>query len=246
MKVSFCTTCMGRLHHLKETLPKNLEDNKDHPDVEFMILDYNSQDGLEDWVRSTLGEFLRAGRISYWKESTAQRWKMPHAKNMAHLLATGEVLCNLDADNLTGPQYASMLSDIFSSAPRSLVTHMHGGGYGGRIAMLREEFLKLRGYDEELSYGWGTEDDDLKWRATVAGLSKMELQNPGDYSIPHDDQERLKFMPEWTDLQEAHAKQYLVFEKRAGSSIVNPMSFGKGIVVNLSGETKICGVLDPA
>lgn len=235
MKVSFCTTCMGRLHHLKETLPKNLEDNQDHPDVEFVILDYNSQDGLESWVRTNFGD---SGRISYWRESTASRWKMPHAKNIAHLLATGDIVCNLDADNLTGPQYAATLSDIFSSAPRTLVTHLHGGGYGGRVAVLREEFLGLRGYDEALSYGWGMEDDDFKLRAIAAGLTKMEIQIPGDYSIPHENEERLRFMPEWTNLQEAHSRQSEVFEKRG--SIINPEGFGRASVVNLSGDSKVC------
>ncbi|KKL80749.1 hypothetical protein LCGC14_2001600, partial [marine sediment metagenome] len=49
-KISFCTTCMGRLYNLKETLPKNIEANGEYPNVEFVILDYNSSDGLGDWV----------------------------------------------------------------------------------------------------------------------------------------------------------------------------------------------------
>lgn len=226
---------MGRLHHLKETLPKNLEDNRDHLDVEFVILDYNSPDGLGSWVKDNFGN---SGKISYWKESTASRWKMPHAKNLSHLLATGDIVCNLDADNLTGPQYAALLSDIFSSAPLSLVTHSHGGGYGGRVAVLREEFMKLRGYDEALSYGWGMEDDDFKLRAIAAGLTKMELQIPGDYAIPHEDEERLRFMPEWTNLQEAHSRQCEVFSKRG--DIMNPEGFGIASVVNLLGVAKVC------
>ena len=29
-KISFCTTCMDRLYNLKETLPKNIEDNESY------------------------------------------------------------------------------------------------------------------------------------------------------------------------------------------------------------------------
>lgn len=52
MKISFCTTCMGRLHHLKETVRKNLTDNADWADLEYVIVDYNSEDGTGDWVKS--------------------------------------------------------------------------------------------------------------------------------------------------------------------------------------------------
>ena len=49
-KISFCTTCKERLRHLKQTLPKNIKDNSNYPFIEFVILDYNSQDGLGDWM----------------------------------------------------------------------------------------------------------------------------------------------------------------------------------------------------
>ena len=45
----FCTTCKGRTAHLRETLPRNLVDN---PDSRFLVLDYNSQDDLLDFLRS--------------------------------------------------------------------------------------------------------------------------------------------------------------------------------------------------
>ena len=53
MKLSFCTTCMGRAHHLKQTLPRNLADSVDwsRPDaVEFVVLDYSSPDDLAEWI----------------------------------------------------------------------------------------------------------------------------------------------------------------------------------------------------
>ena len=49
LKVSLCTTVMDRLHDLERTLPKNMEDNSDYPNMEYVVLDYNSQDSLEQW-----------------------------------------------------------------------------------------------------------------------------------------------------------------------------------------------------
>ena len=53
-KISFATVCMNRLHHIRQTLPKNIADNSDYENVEFILLDYNSSDGLEEWVKETM------------------------------------------------------------------------------------------------------------------------------------------------------------------------------------------------
>ena len=45
-KISICTTCMDRGFDLKKTLPKNIEDNKSYPHLEFVILDYNGKDQI--------------------------------------------------------------------------------------------------------------------------------------------------------------------------------------------------------
>jgi hypothetical protein len=41
---------MDRLSHLKKLYAKNIENNRDYPNVEFVLLDYNSSDELEEWV----------------------------------------------------------------------------------------------------------------------------------------------------------------------------------------------------
>lgn len=227
MKISFCITCMGRLHHLKETILKNIQDNSSYGNIEYVLLDYNSQDGLESWVKDNLGSHKN---VVYWRERSATRWRMPHAKNVAHLLASGDIVCNLDADNWTGKDYALTLAEKFSECPDRIVTHVHGGGFGGRVALRNEDFKRLRGYDEQLSYGWGWEDDDLKARAKQAGLDLVKVEMPGDRTIGHDDSERIKYMPEWTNLREAHGRQCEVFQKRRPGDIINPGGYGKAVV----------------
>ena len=49
---------MNRLSHLQETLPKNIHDNYLLGDVEFVLLDYNSSDGLESWVKNDMKNIL--------------------------------------------------------------------------------------------------------------------------------------------------------------------------------------------
>jgi len=45
---------MGRLYNLKETLPANMEANQSYPDLEFVVIDYNSPDGLGDWIKENI------------------------------------------------------------------------------------------------------------------------------------------------------------------------------------------------
>src|SRR5580704_1798101 len=62
-RISFCISCRGRLHHLRRTLPQNIADNRDYPNLEFVLLDYNSTDGLGEWVRHELSEEIASGRL---------------------------------------------------------------------------------------------------------------------------------------------------------------------------------------
>src|ERR1041385_4064662 len=85
IEVSYCTTCMGRLHHLRQTLPRNLKSNARLP-VQFVVLDYNSRDGLGDWIRSSVEAEIKAGRLLYARTTAPRFFNMAHAKNIAHRL----------------------------------------------------------------------------------------------------------------------------------------------------------------
>ena len=82
-KISFCTTCMGRLERLKETLPKNIEDNKNYPNLEFVIIDYNSNDGLWDWMKNNMIKHIESGKISYYRTEEPKYFDMSHSRNIA-------------------------------------------------------------------------------------------------------------------------------------------------------------------
>ena len=177
-KISFCTTCMGRLHHLKETLPRNIEDNKDYPDLEFVLLDYSSPDGMYDWVQNNFKPLLDSGRIRYYRVEGCTDFHMTHAKNIAHRLACGDIVCNVDADNFTGKGFAEFLETSFRKNHRRVV---HGDwrlckGSNGRLALLREYFLFIGGYNEKIK-GWGYDDTDLIDRLRFFGLEDLVISN---------------------------------------------------------------------
>jgi glycosyltransferase involved in cell wall biosynthesis len=171
-KISFCTTCMGRLYNLKETLPKNIEDNKDYPHLEFVVLDYNSNDGLWQWMAENMMEHIESGLISYYRTIEPTHFSMAHSRNIAFKVANGEIVNNLDADNFTtNPDYsvnecwAFYLNRMANECGEKVIFSKGKRGMHGRIGFYKKEFIEiLGGYDEDL-LGYGHDDHDLVQRA---------------------------------------------------------------------------------
>jgi glycosyltransferase involved in cell wall biosynthesis len=175
-KISICVTSMNRLHHLAQTLPQNLADNRSYPNLEIVLLDYNSSDGLEGWARAHLGDWIEAGRLVYFKTTEPAHFKRSHARNLAIRLASGDIVCTVDADNFTGRGFAHYVNERFNRysgiylRPDFDGTHIRLRDAFGRICMRRDDFLKVEGYDERL-VEYGYEDVDL-----CARLEKLPLK----------------------------------------------------------------------
>lgn len=176
MKISFCTTCKGRRSDLEKTLPRNLLDNV-RSNAEFVVLDYASDDGVGDWLKEKYSAQILTGFLVYYRAAGQKFFHMAHAKNCAHRLATGDILCNLDADNFTGGRFVDHIYEQFE-AGFELLFSTTGTGSHGRVVISRDRFFALGGYDEHLcGYGW--DDNDLTARARAAGAKATEL--PRDF-----------------------------------------------------------------
>jgi hypothetical protein len=108
--IAMVTTCKGRTQHLERTLPQNLLDNSNYPNVKFIVLNYSSQDHLMAYLRDEHAEDIASGKLVVYTYPGADKFQMAHAKNMAHrlgILEGADILVNLDADNFTGPGFAN-------------------------------------------------------------------------------------------------------------------------------------------
>lgn len=229
-KVSLCITCRGRLHHLRETFPRNLKENEGYKDLEFVILDYDSQDGMEAWARKELAGLTKSGRVVYGKITGVPRFHHAHAKNVAHLLASGDLVVNLDADNFTGKEYAAEMARIFEEAgQRTLICvpdtlHKSPSLYG-RIGMGNTLFKELRGYDESIM-GWAVEDTDLCHRAIGRQAALRHVEVPGIGAIEHPMAERGKDGGYDPVANQNRVREFLRHKRRTDP---------KGLGVNLKG-----------
>lgn len=191
--LSYCTVCMNRAEHLKQTLPVNIRENHIQGKTEFIVLDYNSSDDLAEWVEQNMQEYILSGALKFYKTFIPQSFHRSHSRNQCLRLGTGDLLCNVDADNFLGKNFSQYLFDEFKANPDIIV---RGSGIPnldtlGRICMRRNDFYAIGGYDEYMD-GYGAEDDDLVFRTNIFGR-EIKYFNDKIFSITlkHTDIERI-------------------------------------------------------
>lgn len=171
ISISLCITCMGRRHQLEQTLPFSLQQAPDD-DVEFVLLDYNSPDGLSPWIKQTFSRELASGKLKLVRTEKPKYFSMAHAKNAAHRHGLGQILVNLDADNFATAEYLADVRRVMAEGADVHAFHNQDqgawGGGCGRVAIRWDWFYRLGGYDEQFE-GWGGDDVDLVVRAEHLG-----------------------------------------------------------------------------
>lgn len=188
---------MNRLEHLKRTLAVNmLHALADSNNVEFVLLDYNSTDGLGLWVKESMMQYIDNQKLVYFKTIQCNSYHRSHSRNMVFRLATGDILVNLDADNFIGKGFVNFIHKNLTQFSFLAVDETINGKRFkdalGRICVWREDFEKIRGYDEIMA-GYGFEDLDLKTRLKQIGLKFIRIKNSLFLkSIQHDNSLRIE------------------------------------------------------
>ena len=214
LKISFCTTCMNRLEHLQKTLPKNLADNADYENLEFVILDYNSDDGLDNWVQENLKNWHK--KVVYFRTIEPQNYARSHSRNMVFRLATGDILCNLDADNFIGKGFASYINEGFSKNNNIYLEAQKENlqDIVGKICFKKLDFETLNGYDEKIS-NYGFEDNDFKNRLQNLNLKPIYFsQNKFLKVITHEDIERVRNESFFKNLKDLFIQKITPFQSK--------------------------------
>jgi sulfotransferase family protein len=238
--IVFCTTCKGRTQHLAETLPKNLVDNVDYFRHKFVVLDYGSPDHLSEYLMVRHFGDIDSGRLVVYSFPEAEQFKMAHAKNMAHrcgLLEGADILVNLDADNFTGPNFASYVAhkfveeslghDVFLWANRNQpAPFRYPKGCNGRIAVSSSTFLKSGGYDQTQYNEWGPDDKDFHHRLRRLGSIAIEIHRDYLDVILHNDKMRFKEYPHVKT--KAYEEEFKLVDQT--TTIANVGHFGEGVV----------------
>ena len=162
--ITFCTTCMNRTEDLKQTYLKSIKTAITvDKNTKFVLLNYNSTDDLDTWVKKNLTTYIQNNILKYIKTNKPKIFHPSHAKNVAHLNSETDIICYLDADNVLTSEYVNLVLHYFNNNDTMVLQGGEQWSYG-RICSLREVFIMLGGYDEQMT-GWGSEDSDYILRA---------------------------------------------------------------------------------
>ena len=219
--ISFYTPCMNRTSFLKQTLPKNLEALKNIQNVEFVVLNYNSKDDLDDFMKSFQKE-MDIGRLSYYKENTREKYHHSHAYNMASRLCIKKIICVTNADYFVSLEWYEFV--INNMKKNYFIYNEYSGDATGRNAFWKKDFEKLGGFDEKMCE-WGYEDTDMYNRAKIMGLNGISLVNKKQFwnCISHSWDIRCQ-NHNWDNENIAKNRSPNTFK-------INPDGFGKGIII---------------
>ncbi len=191
---------MNRLHHLQETLLQNLSDTRDEIDIDFVILNYNSSDNMEEWCKRKLSQEILAGRVKYFKTTDPHSFSHSHSKNMLFKLAEGEIVCNINADHYIGEGFSQLIRSVFSQYVSCVLTpadyhntdslHVVAKDVFGKVCLRKKDFLSVGGFDERMT-NYGFEDWDLVNRLELTGVKRVLLKDPAFLRfIAHSEEER--------------------------------------------------------
>lgn len=236
-KVSFFTVCMNRLSFLQQTLPKNIKDNLDYGNVEFVVLNYNSTDGMDRWMKENMSEYIEQGIVKYLKTSEFKYFLRSHSRNVAAKEASGEILCSVDADNFIGKGFAEFINQSFSKNDNIYMavdeTKTTKDCFG-RVCFRKDDFVKLTGYDESMK-GYGFEDFDLRNRLQLLGREEALIVNKEFLNaISHTDNERIMNEYNTSEIERVFIKHLTPSSSDVVYCLVNKEVFIGTIVENRS------------
>jgi predicted glycosyltransferase involved in capsule biosynthesis len=199
MNITFGTSCMGRTHHLRQIYVNNIETALAFsPDIKFTLLNWNSQDGMDQWVSSALAEYIDSGTVKYIRNKSPTSFSQSKTKNITMRSNNSKIVCNLDADNVLTRKFLVELTHQFDNHNNPIVRGVVCmNGCTGRIACRRESLIELGGFNEEM-IGWGYEDTDFVKRFELHFNTKCLFWDKSNlHSIDADE------TTEWTKKQKS-------------------------------------------
>ena len=193
--ISFCTSIKNRLSQLRQTLEPNLSCLR--PSDQICLVDFGSTDGLSDWIWSNFTDAINNGYLTFFEVNAPTIWNSARAKSLAHRLASGTYLFNLDADNFLTDQD---MRQIIVAAQNGSPCHQWSqdwnrpqdwnDGSFGRIGLPKILYNYLGGYDEAF-LPMGHQDFDLLNRIRDIGQEIVKISPPTKMAISNNINEKM-------------------------------------------------------
>jgi glycosyltransferase involved in cell wall biosynthesis len=190
-------TCKGKKKALEHTLGLYLLQDIES---EVIIVNYNSPDGLQQWLQEKYSNELFLGKIIEIFVPKVLYYNNPHAKNVGLKEAHGDRILFASADYKPHTGLLTYLNDRFKE-----------GSFITMLTMLyanREDLLKINGFNEELD-GWGYDTEEITKRLEKTGKKRIHLTKAPMYKYPHPDHESCMYLkPPYNQMVFKHPKDW--------------------------------------
>lgn len=222
--ISLCIPCMNRVHNLRQTLPLVIEAANASPPVEIVVLNYNTDDDLDEYIATING--LEEPNSLLYRRYTGKRkyYHSTHARNLTVLASSGEYIIQLDTEIILPHDFMAYIRG------RLEATHpvwMCEGEVGRCIIVQRQEFIEAGGYDERFDV-YAPEDKDICLRLHRRGgtfelfpsrlITAIETSNRE--KLENLDQERYRNGPFWVKRMMFRAMRVIYEENIANQVLV--------------------------
>jgi glycosyltransferase involved in cell wall biosynthesis len=211
MKISICSQVKNRRHQLEKTIGYNLKVIKGKADLEWVIVDMGSDDGLEELIEENAQE-----GVHYYKILEEKPYSIPISKNFSARLSSGDYVFNLDIDNFV----CDIDEQIRALNYEGVYCDICFKGVFGRIGCSKDIFKKVGGYDESFLPAAYHEYDFMD-RCKRAGYNFHHVK-PGFMPIGNDKKETTKHMPEgmsWGMMNQCNKQKAA---ENAAAGVINP------------------------
>jgi hypothetical protein len=162
--ITICTQIKNRFYQFEQTFNHNISIINKYDNVNWTIVDIQSNDGLENFFEQFLKSYDH-NNINYYKIINNIDYSIPISKNFSLRLSTGHFLFNLDADNYLDGCVDKILSLDDNTGIQCSVFKK---GIYGRIGAHSDKLKIVGGYDESFLPA-GSHDIDLINRLTLIG-----------------------------------------------------------------------------
>lgn len=204
------TTSMGRLHHLRRSVPSWLS----HTPWDVVVADHRCPDGSADWAASQ-GPRARGIRVPASPRPGGPEFDLNAARHAGASEVGTPWIAFVDADVLVEPGFAEwaetrMVPGSFAVAEPSLRA-------AGTLLVSAEDYLSSGGFDLGRT-GYGCEELELRVRLRLLGLTP-HFAPSGLSAIRHGLRDRIRSMPPRRDPGASFARLQELVLARFGVSV---------------------------
>ena len=178
-------TCMGRLEHLKQSLPLAVAQE----DAQVIVVDYSCPDDCGDWVEDNYPS------VKVVRVPGRQQYNRSESRNIGAAAGDSPWLLFMDADILPRHDFTAQLFELLEPDCSLHANTDAADDRTGTYACQRSTFESLGGYDETMT-DWGAEDVDMFRNLRRQGVRKAKYDRNLLVPIIHSDEMRTRFHDE--------------------------------------------------